>query len=66
MVLGFFSSDKTSSPNYPELSSAIGNAIGGSNSNTIAVGTLDTSFAGPDAESLWQACNALVRGLRRP
>jgi len=44
---------------------ALSNAISGTSSNTNGVSTLDTPFADPDAETLRQAYNTLMLGLRR-
>ncbi len=48
-----------------DLNAAIGNTLNQSSANTNGVSTLDTPFADPDAESIRQAYNALVLGLRR-
>ena len=45
--------------------SDLSNAIQTTSNNSNAVATLDTPFADPDAETLRQAFNALLLGLRR-
>jgi hypothetical protein len=48
------------------MNGAMASAIAGTSNNTNAIPTMDTPFAdNPDAETLRQAFNALVLGLRR-
>ena len=47
------------------IADAVADAVAGTSSNSNAVGTLDTSYADPDAEQIRQRFNELVLALRR-
>jgi hypothetical protein len=48
------------------LAAEIAGVVAGSSANSNGVGTLDTPFADPDAESLRGKLNELLAALRRP
>jgi hypothetical protein len=52
-------------PSGEVTSDQLNSAIGGTSANTNGVGTLDSSSADPDMESLRQKLNELINALRR-